>query len=376
MVPTCQATPLGFVLLIRFDFQVSGLRLSPSPLAPRPLPLHNPRMSIAVEAPEFNQTGIDYRQPMPRPKIKGPVIDAHTHLLAARHAKAWFEAARHYGQDYFWTMGPLEEMTVVQRLYPGKFHFITVPNWRSPKFDFDDWSRRIDGFYNIGSRILKIHMAPGTMAGRGISFEHPDIRKVLKTARDRGMVIMTHVGDPEIWYCGKYAQDCDKFGIRSRHYQQWEDALKEYRDWPWLGAHLGGNPEDLNRLQYLLDNYPNLMLDCSATKWMVREISARRDQARDFFIRNQDRLIYGSDQVSWDDRGYDFFASRWWCHRKLWETAYIGQTPIYDPDIPNPKENQPILRGLALPDEVLQKLYHDNAVKLLVRVGVTFPGSI
>jgi len=117
-----------------------------------------------------------------------------------------------------------------------------------------------------------------------------------------------------------------------------------------------------------------LYLDNSATRWIVREISARRDQARDFIIRNQDRILYGSDQVSEDTRGFDFLASRWWCHRKLWETAYIGQTPILDPDLP--KESQPILRGLALPDDVLQKLYHDNAVKLLRRVGVEFAGEI
>ena len=122
------------------------------------------------------------------------------------------------------------------------------------------------------------------------------------------------------------------------------------------------------RLQRMLDTYPNLYLDTSATRWMVREISAQRDPAREFVIRNADRLLFGTDQVSGDDRGFDFLASRFWCHRKLWETAFTGPSPIYDPDLP--KENQPPLRGLALPDEVLQKLYHDNAVKLLERVGI------
>jgi hypothetical protein len=32
------------------------------------------------------------------------------------------------------------------------------------------------------------------------------------------------------------------------------------------------------------------------------------------------------------------------------------------------------MRGLALPDGVLQKLYHDNVVKLLARVGASFRG--
>jgi len=55
----------------------------------------------------------------------------------------------------------------------------------------------------------------------------------------------------------------------------------------------------------------------------------------------------------------------------LWDTAYQGPCPILDPDLP--AENQPTMRGLALPDDVLQKFYHDNAVKLLARVGVGFP---
>jgi hypothetical protein len=80
--------------------------------------------------------------------------------------------------------------------------------------------------------------------------------------------------------------------------------------------------------------------------------------------------MWGSDQVSGNDRGFDFLASRWWAHRKLWETAYIGPTPIFDPDLSS--ENQPMLRGLALPDPVLQKLYHDNVIKLLGSVGVHF----
>ena len=57
-------------------------------------------------------------------------------------------------------------------------------------------------------------------------------------------------------------------------------------------------------------------------------------------------------------------------HRKLWETAYVGPSPILDPDVP--KDQQPTIRGLALPDEVLQKMYHDNTIKLLGRVGVKF----
>jgi predicted TIM-barrel fold metal-dependent hydrolase len=183
------------------------------------------------------------------------------------------------------------------------------------------------------------------------------------------MMIMTHVGDPETWYQSKYT-DTAKYGTRDEHYRTWENVLEQFRDTPWIGAHLGGNPENLGRLQYFLDKFPNLVLDCSATRWIAREVSKRRDEAREFFIRNADRILFGSDQVSGDDRGFDFLASRWWTHRKLWETAYVGPMPIRDPDLP--PDDQPMLRGLALPDEVLQKLYHDNAVRILAKAGVRF----
>jgi hypothetical protein len=141
---------------------------------------------------------------------------------------------------------------------------------------------------------------------------------------------------------------------------------------PWVGAHLGGNPEDPARLQDLLDRFPNLSLDCSATRWMVREVSVRRDLAREFFVRNAGRILFGTDQVSGEDRGFDFLASRFWAHRKLWETAYIGPSPIYDPDLPD--DQQPTLRGLALPDAVIQQMYHDNSIDFLSKLGLSFGG--
>jgi Amidohydrolase len=323
-------------------------------------------MSEAADPKEFNRIGLDFHAPMPRPPVRGIVIDAHNHLLAARHAPAWFESAHHYGIDAFVTMCPLEEALVVQRHYPGRVQFIAIPQWQ--RLELDNWLRRLEAFHNLGSRIIKFHMAPQTMIRTGFRLDSPAIRTLMKEAVARGMMLMTHLGDPETWYQGKYTDP--KFGTREEHYAMWEAALTEYSDWPWLGAHMGGNPENLPRLQSLLDRFPNLYLDMSATRWMVREISARRDAAREFVVRNQDRLLWGSDQVSGDDRGFDFLASRWWAHRKLWETAYVGPGPIVDPDLP--ADQQPTMHGLALPDTVLQKIYHDNTVKLLARLGVAF----
>jgi predicted TIM-barrel fold metal-dependent hydrolase len=325
---------------------------------------------------EYNRLNLDFRQPMPRPNVRGIVIDAHCHLFAVRHAKAWFAAADHYGIDAFVTMTPLEEAIGLARRYPRRLQFIVIPQWQKMALEnkdavVDDWLRRLEAFYNLGSRIIKFHQAPQTIQRTGLRLDSPHLQRIIREAVDRDMILMSHVGDPDTWYNGKY--DPAKFGTRDEHYAMWESVLTQYRHRPWLGAHMGGNPENLPRLQSLLDRFPNLSLDLSATRWMVREISARRDAAREFVIRNQDRLLWGSDQVSGDAREFDFLASRWWAHRKLWESAYIGPCPIIDPDLP--ADQQPTLMGLSLPDEVIQKLYHDNAVKLLGRVGVRFDES-
>ena len=332
-----------------------------------------PRL-VPADPAEFNRLGLDYRRPIPRPPVPGPVIDCHTHLIAARHAPDFFAAADHYGIDHVCSMTPLEEaLTLLRGPYGPRLTLIAVPEWRPGGYDEENFWRRVDGYRNLGCRVVKFHLAPQTMPRTGLGLIPgpglDKLRRYLNHAIDRGMIIMTHIGDPQSWYEGdRYGADAEFYGTREQHYQTWERLLEETRGHPWWAAHLGGNPEDLPRLSRMLESYPDLMLDLSATKWMVREISRRRDAAREFVIQWQDRLMWGSDQVSYDGRGFDFLASRWWCHRKLWETAHIGESPIADPDV---TDGPPTLRGLALPDEVLQKLYRDNIRRLMERVGVS-----
>src|SRR5436190_11835361 len=115
-----------------------------------------PAASASTEPPkppDYNRLGLDFRLPMPRPKVNGIVIDCHTHLIAARHGEDWFEAARHYGIDAFVTMTPLEEALVLQRNYPGQLQFIAIPKWA--EINYDDWHRRLEAFHNLGSRVIK-----------------------------------------------------------------------------------------------------------------------------------------------------------------------------------------------------------------------------
>jgi hypothetical protein len=105
----------------------------------------------------------------------------------------------------------------------------------------------------------------------------------------------------------------------------------------------------------------------SATKWQVREVSAHRDAVRALIVRKPERFLFGSDLVTRDGLPAEHYHSRYWSHRTLWESAWEGRSPIADPDYtrePDDPETPPLL-GLHLPDDVLNAVYHSNALRIL-----------
>ena len=95
--------------------------------------------------------------------------------------------------------------------------------------------------------------------------------------------------------------------------------------------------------------------------------------------RYPERFFFGTDLVTRHHLPREHYVSRYWCQRTLWESAWQGPSPIADPDYQAaPGEPaQEWLRGLALPDDVLRKVYHDNAAALLgTRGKLKKPGNI
>ncbi len=321
----------------------------------------------------YNRPGLDFWDEaalMPR-AVEGRIIDCHSHLLDAAHADAWFQAADAYGIDHTITMSPLEEtLRLLRGPYADRLTFIAVPAWQRGGYDEDNFWPRVKAFYDLGVRVVKFHLAPGTMQKSDLFLGSDRLRSYIDRAALMGMIIMTHIGDPQAWYDhpDKYGSDAEFWGTREQHYDAWEQLLEHTGGQPWWGAHLGGWPENPERLAHLLRTYPDLTLDLSATTWMAREVSLQRDVMRRFVIEFQDRLMWGSDQVSQDARNADFYASRWWTHRKLWESNFEGHSPIRDAAAPG---GVAVLKGLDLPADVLAKLYRENIRRLLGRVSVT-----
>ena len=128
---------------------------------------------------------------------------------------------------------------------------------------------------------------------------------------------------------------------------------------------MGGDPEHPDHLEKLLEEFPHLHFDTSATKWQVREVSRRRDAVHALVCRYPDRFLFGSDLVTGHMHVREHYVSRYRAaKRTLWESRLgRGPSPIHDPDY-DPGEGEgtrATLRGLDLPRDVLEKVYSGNA---------------
>jgi predicted TIM-barrel fold metal-dependent hydrolase len=118
----------------------------------------------------------------------------------------------------------------------------------------------------------------------------------------------------------------------------------------FIAAHMGYHGHDLARLGRLLDRLPNVYPEVAA---VLAELGRQPRTAREFFIKYQDRVLFGKDSFQPDEFPY------FW---RTFETAdeYFDYYRDYHAFWK--------LYGMALPDEVLKKLYFANALKLLPRL--------
>ncbi|MCA9286837.1 MAG: amidohydrolase family protein [Phycisphaerales bacterium] len=347
-----------------------------------------------------NRFGLDYEAEAAR---LGPppvaISDVHTHIAGRKAARLFQRVMSLYGIERCWSMSPLEQVEPLQDVLGDAIQFIAVPDYWSKDRSHahgKGFLDRIRAYHAKGARIVKFWSAP-----RGIDYAAesgaPGLLRLdsesrieaMDLASSLGMLFMTHVADPDTWFATKYA-DAERYGSKRSHYEPLERMLERYAQ-PWIAAHLGGWPEDLEFLDGLLARHDNLHLDSSATKWMVRELSRHSAADLESFLRKwSGRVLFGSDIVTSDEHlvpaaeknemaskgnspeeAFDLYASRYWALRTLFETDYLGESPIADPDLAmvDPARfgpmDAPELVGKRLPRDVLEMLYHGAAARLL-----------
>jgi predicted TIM-barrel fold metal-dependent hydrolase len=120
-----------------------------------------------------------------------------------------------------------------------------------------------------------------------------------------------------------------------------------------VGAHLGSMETDVDEIAKRFDLYPNFAVDTAAR--MEYLMLAPREKVRNFLIKYQDRVVYGTD--------LEFLAKDATADAlKDWQDTYARDWKFLATDQMLQLRGREI-QGLNLPEPVLRRIYHDNAVR-------------
>jgi uncharacterized protein len=217
---------------------------------------------------------------------------------------------------------------------------------------------------------LTIRKADGTR----LKIDDPELSPVWEKAADLNIPVFIHVADPsEFFKPLDYTNErwLEQALFRDRRYQDrsrfpdFEELMAErdrlfarHKRTTWIIAHLGWHANDLARLGKLFDANPKLHSEVGA---VLYDIGRQPRAARAFFEKYQDRLLFGKDSYQPDEYPY------YW---RVFETddEYFDYYRDYHAFWK--------LYGAGFPDQVLKKLYYQNALRLLPGISrAGFPAN-
>jgi predicted TIM-barrel fold metal-dependent hydrolase len=127
--------------------------------------------------------------------------------------------------------------------------------------------------------------------------------------------------------------------------------LRKNPDTRFIIPHIGSYAENLKEVGRMLDTYPNMYTD---TAERIAELGRQPYSSRDFLIKYQDRVLYGTDLIpnaANVSGNYRFFETKdEYFPYNSFDEHNQGRWNIY---------------GVYLPDDVLKKIYYENALKII-----------
>jgi predicted TIM-barrel fold metal-dependent hydrolase len=219
------------------------------------------------------------------------------------------------------------------------------------------------GAVGIGEIMKGFGLSTRKADGTRLQMDDPELDVVWETAARLGIPVFVHTGDP-----AEFFQPLDlenerwlemalfenrRFFDRSR-YPTFDDLMAErdrmlakHPNTTWVLAHMSWYANDLGRLGALFDQHPNVLAEVGA---ILYDLGRQPRFAREFFVRYQDRILFGKDSFQPEEYPY------YW---RVFETAdeYFDYYRDYHAFWK--------LYGMGLPDEVLRKVYYQNALRII-----------
>ena len=198
--------------------------------------------------------------------------------------------------------------------------------------------------------------------GSRLQLDDPELDPIWETAARLNIPVFIHTADPQkFWDPIDYTNErwLELALFRDRRYQdptfprfetlmaERDRLFKKHPKTKFVTAHLGWHANDLARLGRMFDEMPNVYSEIGA---VLYDIGRQPRFAHDFFVKYQDRILFGKDNYQPDEYPY------YW---RVLETSdeYFDYYRDYHAFWK--------LYGIALPDDVLKKLYFENALTII-----------
>jgi hypothetical protein len=268
--------------------------------------------------------------------------------------------------------------------YPGKVFYGATFYFDTAGWGTDAWTNRtighLDRYISGGAISVKlwknIGMTERDRSGKFVMIDDPALKPVIDYIISRNIPITGHLGEPRnCWLplnemtvrgdSSYFAENPQYHMFLHPEYPSYEaqinarDHLLElHPEMKFIGCHLGSLEWNVDELAKRLDRYPNMAVDMAARICHLQYQSAKdRNKVRDFCIKYQDRLLYGTDLSDNDGNDREKLVS--WIHG-----TWLDDWKYFTSDEKMTSDNfRGTFEGLKLPKEVVRKIYSENAVK-------------
>lgn len=335
-----------------------------------------------------------------------PRIDAHAHLTPEALGRALDLMGSHGITQLIdlsggSPMGMLQAHIAAANATGGRVAVFTTPSFREALKP--GYGKRLADQLVIAKSLGAIGVKIPKALGLGwigpdyrlLHVDDPELGPMWEKAGELDMPVAIHIGDPKAFWrpIDEKNERIDELGVHpgwgyyggatefgepipswETLYAQFERLVAAHPKTTFIGVHFGNDPEDPAAVDAMLTKYPNFYIDTAAR---IPEIGRQdkahdRDKMRAFFIKWQDRILFGTDtavgveadELMLGSSGKDppgpadverFFDATF----RYFETGERGMRH------PTPIQGRWLIDGVDLPREVLEKIYAKNAARLL-----------
>lgn len=252
-------------------------------------------------------------------------------------------------------------------LYPDTTYYFGGLDYYVYKPEERDFRQQLETLLSVGADGFKI-IETKPMVGKQIglsSLTAPEYSGFFALLEEKRVPVMWHVGDPETFWDKDKAPEWaapsgwfygdGTFPSKESLYSDVEEILRRYPGLSVTFAHMLFLAYDLERLDRMLEKYPNIRVDLTPGCEMYGGFALRQEDWRQFFIKYQDRVLLGTDGGLVKCRGTQAKIDHAAGHAERIRKFLSTDEEIYFDDYG--------VRGVSLPDEICEKILYSNFIK-------------